>query len=435
MRGPPVHADVRLLLVLVALLAGCATPQAAPPAAAPEAQALPVHDAELPGAGGTEPSLALSADGRTLFVAAPDFPGNAPAANHVWRSDDAGATWKPLGPVAQRFGTNDADVLARQDGSLVVATPYGGNGIGYEQCVAISTSTDGGATFQESPLGCAAPGAHAYDRPWLAEDGGTLYDLVYEGQPGVCLPEVGCGLPVGGTRIGLLSTTDGATWRDQTVRASASTFCLPGSLAVPRPGELAFACALLHPGSPATWSGPLVSRSADGGATWRDETVSEGEVASGHLRLAMDGDSGYVAWIARRPDGSTHALASRLAGGRWSAPESLTANGTDLLPAAAMAGGHVLVAWIHADEQAPPAKLSTNATWRLVGVLDGKPFDAGVVRVGPGCTSLEACPPKGRSMGDFLSARVLPDGRGAIAYAKPLDKDRDQARLHVAVVG
>lgn len=432
-------ATIVAALIGLATLAGCTSSPAARDIATAPTRMVPTQDHVLAGGSAIEPSLAVSPDGKTIYVAAPDYSANA---NHVWRSGDTGATWKDLGLVADFYGTNDADVLVRADGTLVVATQYGGRfavaAYTYSDCIALATSADQGASWQIDPAACGSPGRAVYDRPWLAETGGKLVDLVLE-QPHPVCTIVGCASPLPGRfQTALMSEAAGGALWTETALDLGKPF-IDGPLFA-RGDTLAFAGIWWSnpDGKHVERSGPFLARSTDHGATWTPEAVANDTVANNNARYAEDNGTAYVAWLGARGDGSTVArLATRPTGGEaagW-VTRDLDLNGTDRLPTVAAAGGHVLLAWIRSSDEGRPAELNAT-TWRLVGTYDGAPFDLGVVQTGRACLSFESCDLKQRALGDFFSTAILPDGRGVLAFsvAQPGD-DMTKAKPHVAIVG
>ncbi|MDX6199544.1 MAG: hypothetical protein QOJ79_2695 [Actinomycetota bacterium] len=122
-----------------------------------------------------EPSIKVAADG-AIYVTGPQGAGpRVPAAipgtqdvpgtggDIIWRSDDAGKTFRYLGSYDGALGGGDADVVAAPNGTLY------GSGLNLA-CIAVATSVDRGESWATNPAACE-DGAGYDDRQWNDVDG------------------------------------------------------------------------------------------------------------------------------------------------------------------------------------------------------------------------------------------------------------------------
>jgi hypothetical protein len=123
-----------------------------------------------------EPSIEVAPDG-AVYVTGPQglggarVPALAPGTQDIpgaggdviWRSDDAGKTFRFLGSYDGSLGGGDADVVAAPNGALYAS------GLNLA-CVAVASSTDRGETWATNPAACE-DGAGLADRQWNDVDG------------------------------------------------------------------------------------------------------------------------------------------------------------------------------------------------------------------------------------------------------------------------
>lgn len=396
---------------------------AAAPADAPVWGAPVVVD---PTRDGQEPSLLLAPDG-TVYVAAPSaLTARSCRSGWLWRSDDGGETFTPLvsevpGVGCSRgvaIGGGDSDLALAARGRLLYADLSGAD-------VSVAASDDRGSTWTSStPLGSVVPGA---DRQWIAADGDTVYLLYHQ-----CVVLVSCG-------AGFLvskSLDGGVTFPfvfPATHIDDADSADLAGPLVVGADGSLSFPFFVVTKNKFEV----RVATSHDGALTWQESTIAIRAYDPRHVFpiLATD-DAGdmYVTWAEERWDGHTldgydlFEAHSTDAGSTWSTPRRLTSGPGSAEEPWIVAGapGRVAIAYYGTDDgrahrdgdAAVPDDarylvrvaysfdaLDATPTWAVTDA-DGTPVLVGML---------------GRELYDFLTIRMDPAGRLALAYARQTD--------------
>lgn len=432
---------VAVLLVAIALAAGCfgdrgSGPDAKdPPEDAPIGGFLPhaIIDETLDG---REPYLAVDPDGR-LFVTAMTGTRAFPYVSRLWMSEDDGASWtvldaNPALPTGQGLGGGDSAIAIGPQGEVYVADLWG-------QSMSVSTSTDHGRTWRTVPVSSAGA---ADDRQWMAVDPqGRAYLIARDAV-------------LGSAQKVTRSDDQGATWRTvgfvwtfdplSEFPEGIGTCIRNGNLAVGPDGSLhtPFLCGPeslhLH-----------VATSRDAGATWTRTLVSERPAFAGnHWPMIAADDAGtlYVAWIEDGGNGHQVWVASSVDGAVWSAPSAIPLPpAARLFPwIAADAAGTVAIAWYEADRIGNPdsAKDMDGAAWsvRVALTREGASaapawvvLNATDAPIHRGTLSNSGNSPEGeapdRSLGDFLSLGFGPDGTLRVAFAVG---SRDEGPPHVA---
>lgn len=360
---------------------------------------------------GGEPSIAAAADGLAAYVVAP---AGDEGLNRAWRSVDGGTSWESLGPVAEEFGTNDATIALRPDGSVWVGTFWSRAPPPYPQvtdsspfCTAVSVSRDGGASWDTNPFGCGIP-IGLDERPWLAASARETFLLHHQ-------PAFGAWT--------LSRTTDNAQWVNLPTPAVGPAVVSPP---VATDEFVAFTFGIPSPSAAGgvEFVGPFLATSRDSGVTWDVAEVARDSIDGRFQQLAMGDDVGIVAWSSLRDDGTMQVRASRLDGDAWIAPMDISVSGTSAMPWAAASGSRLLVAWLHADESAHPHAVAADAEWRVRVWRDGQTTQLPhVVHRGPLCSAYGAplCPDGRSPLGDFFSAAAFPDGRALVAVGVDAD--------------
>jgi hypothetical protein len=424
------------LLLLGALLAGCVGPAERRLPAESVASASPVVARATPPASaiqfsppallgvkeeGAEPGVAVG-PGDVVYVGAPG--------RSLYRSDDAGATWKGLGteycldelqdwsrtscPAASydpgKDGAGDMSILVGPDGTL-----YHLGLAGLAGPVPFQTSTDKGESF--APAVDISGGVSA-DRQWLVRDGaGVLH----------------------------------ATWRSADIVERSS---LDGGAS----------WSPLHHVEPAGGAGPMASDASggtlyvavdaggtivvavshDGGATWTDHAAaSVPDDAYGFPIVAVDAaGTAYLVFShdPRIPGGgwpghpvgtpSVFVATSRDEGLHWSAPVAVSPPGVPAVFPWIVAGsaGRIAVAWYEGQLPTPGERVPN--LWHVAVALSldadqaapaFEEVDAsgGINHAGAICTWGIGCTASGgdRSMLDFFEMRLLSDGHPVLAFA------------------
>lgn len=400
-------------LVLLSLLAGCAAspddgPDAAGPSPADGAAGRFLAPLDLSGReGGPEPVIAIGPDG-AIWIAAQDAAGDAP---RVWRSGDAGATFRVSRPSSVRGG--EVDIAVGSRAAYVTQLGPGGN--------VVSFTRDQGATWSQS----AFTGTNYFERELVAVDGaGSVYLA---------------------SRFGLRSLTGGQLEGDDATVARSDdggiTFAPGGRIwdETHEPGTtignmLSVGDAIMLSYNCRDGTGVCFASSADRGATWTQRLIvaRSVDVANVYPILAASPERLAVAWS----DASEGRLAvwgawSSDRGASWSAPAKLSGDDeTATLAWIAMGGGRSWVAYLSTDVALDDAgsAAAQDAVWlaraaRLSAdlaveeralVLDD--VHRGVISkpIGrPGASG-----PFDRSFGDFFTLALDAEGRAHVAIVR-----------------
>ncbi|HWH09475.1 MAG TPA: exo-alpha-sialidase [Candidatus Thermoplasmatota archaeon] len=452
------------LVLLLTVLAGCATPAAdLDPAAAGDISVIsfgaPVAMAQP--TGGAEPNLAIAPDG-TLWITAvagsQERPNHERGAAWLWRSTDNGTTWEtlrapvretPLGSLPQTrrpFGSSDADVVTSPDGWVYYSDWWNwGSPVLVPQPVPlplspnarygsymVERSNDGGATWASSPI-TTLDSLGGIDRQWLVAGPDGWVGLFYAYFHGPNPARGAQGVPDGRSSIQAVYSTDhGETWSE------------PRPVVVSPPGEFA---QISHPRltpqgllwmphgwtkeAETYWTDPSevrVALSTDRGLSWR--VVKVADVPGGFDNLwAVQGahepdGTLHVAWAERDGDLMTvrHSR-SRDAGATWTAPENVSAPGLGFLPWVAARAGEVAVGYYWANATGDPLEVPDGTAWSAVVARKGATggwarVDASAepVKLGPLCPRGAACPAD-RELLDYFSLDYEASGRLHVAYA------------------
>jgi hypothetical protein len=355
-------------LLLVALLAGCATV----PGATPGGNGATAHSAIVPAPlvnvssthTSRETSIAVSpANDQDVFLCAPSgVPAAQNGESYFFVSRDGGATWteikvetSPTDPRQATFEGGDCDVAYDAAGTMYAADISLAS-------VSMGASRDGGKTWSGTPVGGSSPVA---DRPWLVGGpAGTVY-MTYQ--------DVQFGTP---TMIWFVKSTDyGATYSRAVpvvTPDSSNPYTWEGNLVVSPDGkDLAQAYNRRNTGAGSLPTDQqaedvFVATSHDGGATWTQHLASHrpdsasylypslARDAAGGLHLVFaqkDGDKGQPVWYAYSGD----------KGATWTKPIPLS-HGVGYSPwVAATPEGTAVVQWLGSPQ--PNATLSDDNDW------------------------------------------------------------------------
>ncbi|HUR68182.1 MAG TPA: sialidase family protein [Candidatus Thermoplasmatota archaeon] len=421
------------LLVLVTLFAGCAQQPEAPAALAPAPVPEDIRPAiEAPTFlppielgvmdGGAEPSVAVAADG-TVYVTTPLA---------LWRSDDGGKSYQPLGAPTCSFGLPmcppgseqyEPGLVGGGDGSLAVTKDGAVHWAGLGSGIPYQRSTDKGETWSKELDVSDETGS---DREWAVVDAWDRLSIQWRGAD-----DDGSGVFI------RFSEDSGLTWGNVTRVADdgrqgpVSIDPVNGSLilAHQKPGEL------------------YVARSDDRGATWTDSKIRDvaGRPFIFPITAFDAGGTAYLVWSEdpNAPDADAVVLeggrvvsiptvfmiVSHDKGVTWGEPVALSTPGVPaLLPWIAAGGpGRVAIAWYEGQQPAPANRLpnlfdvkvavstSADAAQPEFAVSQA---NADPVHVGSFCTEGSACSLLGgdRSMLDFFEIRLTPEGAPVLAW-------------------
>jgi hypothetical protein len=385
--------------------------------------------------GGTEPAIAVAADGTLAITALNPSSSLANAYANLWKGA-FGTTPVYQGPIDARikgsYGGADADVDIGATGTLHVSTlvevlnPTLNN----EQLGVSSITCPGGDTSGHFAH-CTSQliDTTNTDRPFIASDGSTVY-IVYHDSGNS-----------GGIRV-QRSDNDGISWKrvgDVTmglgqVTAGATYNNDIGPIVTDPRSHTVY--ALFASGTTGLNKAQLISHnkvylasSTDSGQHWAANLVYEGSAETNFGNpfaggLALDPLSGtlYVAFS----DGQTVYLSrSTDAGHAWSSPVALSVAPVQAVrfPAVAAYGGTVDV--VYYGTAAAGADDPT-AVWNVYlakSTDSGGHFAQSVVTATPNhvgriCTEGDACSPGDRTLAEVIEVAINPKNRlAAIAYA------------------
>lgn len=371
---------------------------------------------------GAEPSVAVAPDG-TIYVTTPIA---------LWRSDDGGASYKPIGkktcpnsqlpscPGLEEYdpglvGGGDASLAVTKDGTVHWAGL--GGGIPYQR------STDKGETWSEAIDVSEGTGS---DREWIVVDPTDRLIAQWRGAD-----DDGAAIFV------RFSEDAGLTWGKVTNVA-------PDGRQGPVTVDPITGTILL----PHTLNGKLfVARSTDRGVTWTD--VESGPVNGRPFIFPIatfdSKGTAYYVWSEDKtaPDANVGVEAGRIVsiptvyvstsrdqGLTWGEPLALSTPGVPALFPWISAGdaGRVVIAWYEGQQPTPANRLpnvfdvkvamSTTADAAEPKYVVAK-ANRDPVHVGAFCTEGLMCSLSGgdRSMLDFFEVRLLNDGSPVLAWA------------------
>lgn len=393
-------------LLVVLILAGCATPAADPSSASLPAGTLSLEVTPVLGELFAEPAIAHHPDG-AIFVAgyATTRAPTEITRPMLARSDDGGATWQTLvqgAPTDSAIGNSDTDLAISPDGTIYHATmlffPWG-------HAISIGASKDLGATWTWRQL-MVAPWV---DRPWIEVGPDGTAHATWSSPRGL---------------HHATSRDGGESWQEgPLVHPSSGS----GGLAIGPNGEIAvrlmpyrgptillaaFAFLFVDPEADG------IAVSGDGGATWEirqlpgqrryaDELGRGGDQPRWSDPVAFDAvGTLYTAW----GEGDALQLAvSRDLGATWTVRTlSQTEGRVAFYPyLRAGAAGELAATWYtngNDDLRAHVARVvAADGEAPRVDVRDAEP-----------ATDLSTA-------GEYFQATILPDG--TIAAAMPLDTD------------
>lgn len=388
------RAGASLLLIL--LLAGCATPTAPPPEPVTGLREVERVLVDAAGPGG-EPMLALAPDG-TLYLQAVSSPPDGAPVSAAWRSDDGGRTWHPLEiPAGASANSYDGAIAVGPAGEVYLANAESTR-------LRIWRSDDRGATWEELAIPAVAP-AH---RMWLVPSADRL--------------DVG------------IDTLGGPNFHfvvgDAAPVLVARNYDIGGSLARRDDGLLLWP---RHEAAPVDRFVAYVS--SDDGATWtsaamtRDEppeTFPVGEARRTSIWTPTVFDANGTAYHARSARGAI-LLSRSLDDGRTWSPEIAITREDDLAILPWMSGALDLVAVAQNGTAWSPLalRLSWPADAETPAVLRAE--IPGALHEGEICTFGQACDPAQRPLGDFSAVVTLPSGDVVAAFGSSAEATEHRA--------
>jgi hypothetical protein len=375
----------------------------------------------------TEPGIDVGPD-NAIYVNGPtgllsNLPGSP---SNLYRSDDAGATWKltPYSLRANLPGGGDFDISIDPKTNTLYSTDL------WLGSATVGKSTDDGNSWVANPL----QGVVIQDRQWVATSGGgVVYHATHQIPAGLIVSK---SLPPADGIVYPLSTV-AATPLDQT-----GCVCPPGNLIAEGSGAMAGLTdkvGLIY----ATSSGGVnFARSTNGATTFTSTTVSPASSAAtnGNFPVVANGGGGHLfaVWQEVAGNSSTvHFASSADWGATWSAPRALVSSGTSVFPWVAAKGSKVSVSLYNTAASGTPDNVPAGAQWfetYLQSTDGGATFSAPTTvdqtpaKTGPICTEGINCS-SGRELGDFQSLTLDNAGAADLAYVHSFDGTDTEIRF------
>jgi hypothetical protein len=439
----PRASFILVAVVLGAAVAGCATPTALlpPTGGGPEGGSLLFKATSIPGSSGaSEPSIAVDHKG-IVYVSAPT---GLPSASKMWKSEDMGGKWTELVPNPTSLGGGDTSIAIGPKDEVYVTDLWAGSST-------ISATFDGGKTWTTSPISSEVP---YYDREWNTVDGkGHAYFLGRTFTPGAAA---------------WVSRSDdgGKTWVAQGnpwINPSPNEENQDGPFITnPKTDEIAvvYNCPVTDASTPISTGAVsghavCVSISKDLGLTWSAHPAArvKGSVGNDFAGLAADtAGNWYVAFAESTTDGTILKWATSADGAKWSEPMVLREGpGNRMFPwIVAGDAGRIAIAWYDTDKPGNTNDHTAmkDAQWNLkvaisidalapdptfeVASATEKPVHTGTIST-QGFDPTSQDPPD-RSLGDFFTSYVGPDGRVHLAFMQSLNNQKDITTIYAVQV-
>lgn len=378
---------------------------------------------------GGEPVIQITQSGALLVSAHPGWTHTRypPSANlvtpatgqsYLWRSEDEGATWQPIGlpgangmgPRGVGQGVSDPDFAMDANGRIYLTD------LEALAAASVSWSDDDGKTWLMGNNVASTYGP--IDRQWLATHGTDVYFM---------------GNYFAAERV-LKSTNGGLTW------AEVGRSNCGGDLVAREDGALLVGC------------GAGIDVSIDGGRTFTERAVPDVESTSRVMtEPALDAaGNAYTAWT--QEDGVYVAGTSDL-GETWTTPIRVTEGlptATHIWPwVVAGDAGRIAVVWYGTEAAGGPSKAKGDWSVYQATVLDAMGdspvlvnakvtespiFQGGICQRGTVCQA-DPTPAGDRRLGDFFEAAVDASGRVHVVYSVALGDSISHAGYSRQVAG
>lgn len=291
-----------------------------------------------------EPGIDIGLDG-TIIVNGPTGVGTGKT--QMWRSDDDGATYKPIvipSPYNRMPGGGDGDVVIGPDKQIYMMDLWLGSN-------SVLRSADNGATWtQGTPVSTMTPS----DRQWIAlgpKDPITGQDTVYA---------IFQWIPGG---VWFSKSIDGGlTWTTNKGIISALGHGDQAGQVVAEGERVATAYHSLER--------LLVATSNDRGETWTESDASLMHASGTHngdmAPLAMEGDTLVTAWTDAL-DNSVWVARSEDFGATWRLPVRITSGeNSNAYPWIDMRGGKIALTWYGGTTPGDPDAVPDSNVWNVM---------------------------------------------------------------------
>ncbi|MBI4393467.1 MAG: hypothetical protein HY556_06695 [Euryarchaeota archaeon] len=418
---------------------------------------------------GGEPGVAAALDG-TLYLTMPgcDLQGEPAVTDAtagstcrhglVYRSDDAGSTWKRLNKGTDGRLMDDNKSFANGDAEVAidsVGNVYSSNlGAG----IKVLMSADRGETW--SYLGNATPDGHWADRQWMAAAGDGHLIVTWMGGAESELRQVAINSTFDGgkTWTGIVYLGDNIGWLGQVQFEPSGErafipFTQPLDMATVPMDPTGLGGFLL-----ARTYGLFVARTQDGGLTWdvvdtgaRVPAPATGLHWSGTLMapaLDVTGDGHVVyAWSEDVPDpakvtstaAKVRLVSSADWGATWTKPLDVSTRMSAIQPwVTGGAGDRVAITYYASDT---PLDTDMVGVWDVMAtIVDGVGSSspkivtstvAEKIHVGGICSRGGLCLANDRNFLDYFESDLMPDGRLVVAF--PTDPPEGGKTVHIFV--
>ncbi len=374
----------------------------------------------------SEPFI-VTTGSQVYITAIPGISLPIPSPSHIWRSTNGGASFvqTPVSLRALAHGGGDSHMaIDPNDGTLYWTDLWLGDST-------VGQSKDKAKTWIVNPFG----GPPVHDRQWIATPGGGRVYFIQNQLPG--------GLILSRSLDGGLTyqpVRHAATLLDQT-----GCICPPGYMVVDGTSALNDKVAIIFGTS---LGGVKVARSLNGGLTFEVTEVSPGQggvdtVASFPIVAKAGGSRLVAVWLEVLNNSSRVKMSkSTNWGATWSVPRTIVNSGTPVFPWVAAKGSKIAVSLFHTTTSNAPSKVPESTQW-YEAYLESTDFgatfsslvtvDPTPVKSGPICTDGLACD-QDRELGDFQSLALDFLGRAHLTWARSVDNESDTEIRYVRQV-
>jgi hypothetical protein len=304
----------------------------------------------------SEPGIDAAPDG-TLYINAPLGIGSSlpTSPSVVWRSTNGGATWTqtPFGLRAAAPGGGDSDISVAPDNTLSWTDLWLGSST-------VGKSTDQAQTWLVNPL----QGTYAQDRQWVAGVGGNVvYHVTHQIPTGITVAR---------------SVDGGVTYPTQTIAATPldQTGCVcPAGTLIAEAGTPVVAGQQASSVTDKvgviyyTSSGGIkFAKSTNSGSSWTNVNVKPASSADTGRAFPVVANAGNGVLVAawQEVNGSSSTVAYSVStnwGSTWKAPVTIVSGGSSVFPWIDARGSKVSVSVFHTTASGLPDNVANSASW------------------------------------------------------------------------